>query len=542
MTQCVSAAGLPDAQQQLLRANINYFNIDACSVAAPAPTVTSTPGSIPAGGKDVGASEFTDAQGYHSDALNGTYSYAELSPPGTAAVDVKQETATNLGGLAYKQKVAITYQGKTVVAEKLDIGQGGGDINGKSRDIDLHFDKTAQALGITDSSSWSGVVHVQEVVDKTPLGPVSDPSTLVDSNSSTATTPAPVSGGGCCSASASTTLTGNDNEEKVWNYFKGKGLSDTQVAGIMGNIQQESSFDPELMEIGGHSKNPYDASTKGWGLIQWSGNTESTGDKFTRLFKESGLSGPVYELSTQLDLVWQHLNNHPVVTQTFDLNHFKAITDPREAATYFESQIEGGTDPGGVRENNAATILTKYGGTGSASPASPSTSTSDCAAGSASSSPDCTTAPGDPKILCEAKKYDPVDYVWGGGHAGGSAYHAACPTIKANDSSCGLDCSGLVSVAVYDAFGNNTSWDTNSLRSDGTNWKEVMFNQLQPGDVIEPDSGHVEIIDHVQGSTINTFGGHTDKVAQPDQVGPTTYTTSPGDGYRYFHYVGQGSS
>jgi hypothetical protein len=467
-----------------------------------------------------------------------------LSPPGTAAADVSQNTATNLGKLAYQQKLAITYQGKTVVAQKLDIGQGGGDIDGKRRDIDLHYNKTAQALGITDPNTWSGVVHVEAVVDATPLGPVSDPSKLVDSNGAAATAPAPAVSGGCCSSSPTTTLTGKDREEQVWNYFKGQGLSDAQVAGIMGNMQQESSFDPEAMEIGGRSKDPLDAKDKGWGLIQWSGNGtsgHSTADKFNSDYRQSGVTGPIYELATQLALVWQHLNNHPVVTQPFDLNHFKGITDPKEAATYFESQIEGGTDPGGVRESNAVSILAKYGGMSSTgSPTTPSTG--DCTAGS-SGSPDCTSATGNARILCEAKQYDPVDYVMGGGHSGGVAYHNACPTIQANNSACGLDCSGLVSVAVFDAFGNNKSWDTISLAGDSSNWKGIQLGQVQPGDVIEPDPGHVEIVDHVSGDTVYTFGAHTDSLPQPDQVGPTSYPgASSQPAYRYFHYVGQGAS
>jgi soluble lytic murein transglycosylase-like protein len=66
-------------------------------------------------------------------------------------------------------------------------------------------------------------------------------------------------------------LSGKDNAEKVWNYFKGQGLNDEQVAGIMGNMRQESSFNPEIIQNGGESKNPSDAGSGGWGLIQRKG-------------------------------------------------------------------------------------------------------------------------------------------------------------------------------------------------------------------------------------------------------------------------------
>jgi beta-lactamase class A len=337
-------------------------------------------------------------------------------------------------------------------------------------------------------------------------------------------------GGGCACEASSTSLTGKDNEEKIWNYFKSKQLSDEQVAGIMGNIQQESGFDPEIIQGGGRSKDPRDAGSGGWGLIQW-----TPGEKVIDEAKEAGVDGPIYELASQLDLIWQHMHNNPVVTQPFDLNHFKAISNEVEAAQYFGSQIEGfGTE--GARLQYATELLHKHGGTTSGTQIS---ADGGCAS---TGSPDCQTATGSAKILCEAKKYDPVDYVWGGGHAGGSAYHKACPTIKSNDSSCGLDCSGLVSVAVYDAFNGSgsVSWDTNALRADSTHWKEVSFDKLQPGDVIEPDPDHVEIIDHVAGQTIHTFGAHSSSYPQPRQVGPSQYSNSPNN--RYYHYIGPGSS
>lgn len=50
------------------------------------------------------------------------------------------------------------------------------------------------------------------------------------------------------------------NEEIVWYYLKEKGLTPVQIAGIMGNIQQECRFNQNLIESNG----------EGIGLIQWS--------------------------------------------------------------------------------------------------------------------------------------------------------------------------------------------------------------------------------------------------------------------------------
>ena len=52
----------------------------------------------------------------------------------------------NLGGLAYGAGLVISYKGRAVTAYKLDIGAGGGAVQGHRRDIDLYY-RTAAALG-----------------------------------------------------------------------------------------------------------------------------------------------------------------------------------------------------------------------------------------------------------------------------------------------------------------------------------------------------------------------------------------------------------
>ena len=61
----------------------------------------------------------------------------------------------------------------------------------------------------------------------------------------------------CSTTTGSTgTLTGNDNLEKIYNYFLGKGLTDFQAAGIVGNISQESGGDPTIVQGGGSATDP----------------------------------------------------------------------------------------------------------------------------------------------------------------------------------------------------------------------------------------------------------------------------------------------
>lgn len=50
-------------------------------------------------------------------------------------------------------------------------------------------------------------------------------------------------------------------QEITWNFLKSKGLNDKSTSAIMGNIEQESGFDPNIIEVG---------SGIGFGLCQWS--------------------------------------------------------------------------------------------------------------------------------------------------------------------------------------------------------------------------------------------------------------------------------
>lgn len=60
-----------------------------------------------------------------------------------------------------------------------------------------------------------------------------------------------------------TLVSGKDNIEKIWNYLVKKGLTDNQAAGVMGNIQQESTFNPFLQE------KAHGFGGGGYGITQW---------------------------------------------------------------------------------------------------------------------------------------------------------------------------------------------------------------------------------------------------------------------------------
>lgn len=193
-----------------------------------------------------------------------------------------------------------------------------------------------------------------------------------------------IDSGGCICRdpnASSTSLTGNKNDEKVFNYFVSKGLSDVQAAGVAGNIAIESGFDPERIQgkaIGEGSKDPNDAGSSGWGLIQW-----TPGSKVIPAAKAAGLGDrPIHELATQLDLIWGHMQNKPPITKgSFSIPEYKKITDIEKAVFYFEDKIEGAGKPNYPDRYTAARlVLDKYGGESSVSPASSFTNSSidDC--------------------------------------------------------------------------------------------------------------------------------------------------------------------
>lgn len=72
-----------------------------------------------------------------------------------------------------------------------------------------------------------------------------------------------------CAASGSK-VKGDGNIAKMWNYLIGKGLTDFQAAGILGNIQQESGFSAFRQE---------DAAPWPWGgygIVQWTAGRRRT--------------------------------------------------------------------------------------------------------------------------------------------------------------------------------------------------------------------------------------------------------------------------
>lgn len=130
-------------------------------------------GNIPASGMVVGASVFggtlTNGQwvqnladnggndlGDHGNSMTGVPAFAELA------------NGKALGGVPDGTRLEISYNGKSVIAVKEDIGAGGPDVNGHTRAIDLWW-QTANLLGLQDGTAS---VTIHAVDPATPLSTV----------------------------------------------------------------------------------------------------------------------------------------------------------------------------------------------------------------------------------------------------------------------------------------------------------------------------------------------------------------------------------
>lgn len=84
------------------------------------------------------------------------------------------------------------------------------------------------------------------------------------------------------------TLRGDTNDSKAWNYLKNRGLSDESAASVIGNLMQESGF------------NPYMDNASGTGICSW------TGDRRNRMMR-SAPKGKWKDLAWQLKFMYYEL-------------------------------------------------------------------------------------------------------------------------------------------------------------------------------------------------------------------------------------------
>ncbi|MFB4312828.1 C40 family peptidase [Actinomadura sp. 21ATH] len=99
------------------------------------------------------------------------------------------------------------------------------------------------------------------------------------------------------------------------------------------------------------------------------------------------------------------------------------------------------------------------------------------------------------RVVAWARCWYGTPYSWGGGRPSGPSYGICCsPGGHSGERTYGFDCSGLTLYAVYQASGGKISLPhyTVSQLNDPRGVR-VSQNDLQPGDLVLPNSGHIGI-------------------------------------------------
>lgn len=154
-------------------------------------------------------------------------------------------------------------------------------------------------------------------------------------------------------------LVGNDNLEKILRYYVGKGLTLAQASGIAGNYQQESGFNPAIIQGGAIAGPDYKpVSGVGFGIAQWTWPGRQ--DPLVAMAAETNRK--VIDLSVQLDYSWHEMENE--VGHRMKLAEFKATTTPEDAAYIFHRDYEVSADSEEfvkkVRGGNARNIYDQF--------------------------------------------------------------------------------------------------------------------------------------------------------------------------------------
>lgn len=352
-------------------------------------------------------------------------------------------------------------------------------------------------------------------------------------------------------------LAGNDNEEKILNFFMQKGLSLAQAAGIVGNMKQESGLNPNIIEGGAMVEGNYmPKNGVGFGLVQWTFTARQ--DPLVKFTQNMGVE--TTSLNGQLGFVWEELNTGWAGT----LTKLKGIDDPVEAAILVHNEYEISADsPATVRDvrgGNAQATYDKYkdapalaGSTADAEFSNPVGSLTGEAGSSngrfSNASNNCTessTISGSFEELLKA-------YAWSDWRGltteARSEYKDAVVAAQqtghyvGGNSMPGIDCGAFVTLLIRnsgydtgynsDGKGGNTTKQERWLRE---NWQslgsssEIDAGSLQPGDVAI-NSGHTFIyVGEVEGfesniasASLESRAPMADTMQSPTQPGYNWY-------------------
>ena len=289
-------------------------------------------------------------------------------------------------------------------------------------------------------------------------------------------------------------MTGSTTKEKVWSFFKSKGFSSAAIAGILGNLQQESGVNPSTVQGGGRGP--------GHGIMQWEGG------RLTQLKNYAKSQGKSWtDLETQLNFMYMEMTGTGGVDKYSSslwkkhggFDSFKNAKDVKEATRIFEAVMErAGRPMMGNRYDYAEKAYNDF--------------------------KNWSPAPTTTNINVNGKRFNIIKtaetqlgkrYVW----------------ASATPSRGGFDCSGYVDYVMRNngLKGFRGQYNTRNMPGSG-DFVRISKSQLQPGDVIlnhiPGGVGHAGIY-HGNGKVIHSSGGRGVAVTNMRGFGPINMYLRP---------------
>lgn len=163
-------------------------------------------------------------------------------------------------------------------------------------------------------------------------------------------------------------LTGKNNAEKIWNFLKSKINNDFGVAGLMGNLYQESGLRPTNLQqtfekkfsmtdeeytkaVDDGSYTNFVRDSAGYGLAQWT--WWSRKEALQKFCQKRGTS--IGDLESQLEYLWKELQGYKKVLTT--LKNAKTVL---EASNVVLFDFERPADQGAAAQKKRADYGEKY--------------------------------------------------------------------------------------------------------------------------------------------------------------------------------------
>lgn len=151
----------------------------------------------------------------------------------------------------------------------------------------------------------------------------------------------------------------NTPKGRIWTFLINKGFSKAATAGVMGNMELESGYDPSAEN----------SSSGAYGLLQWLGGRREGLEAYA-----TANNCAANDMQLQLDYFYIEVTTgaesdcFPIYTDLPSLDAFKSLTDPEQAARLFEQAFErSGGDAMGARIEYALAVYAWDGGNASGS-------------------------------------------------------------------------------------------------------------------------------------------------------------------------------